>query len=339
MRARARGWLLPAAAALLVGCDAPGTGPTSAQPSATTIASGSGLPAGSSRISGLKQPFGVATERGATWVTEYEAGNLVRIDTSANRVAARIHIGPHASHVVLKGGFAWVTDDLGGTLISVDTVTNRVGKQIPMRPRPELRPIAIVADAGSIWVPLATNNENISKPHDPPSQLVRVDASTGEVLATISVPGIAAGVEVGGGAVWVVSTLNPIAVYRIDPTAKVITATIDTGHTPSGAMAYLDPYLWVANQDGDLTRIDSRTNRATSFTIGSPEWPALVAQGQAIWISAPLDNIVARFDPATGAISRTVPTGGSRPQIFAFLGNDMWVANYIDGTLVRLPIN
>ena len=334
-----RAWLVAAATVLLVGCTTPGN-PTSAPPSAATVTGvGSGLPAGGSRISGLKQPFGVAIDKGAAWVTEYEAGNLVRIDTSANRILARIHVGPHASHLVVQGGFAWVIDDLGGTLVSVDTRTNQVGKQIPMRPRPELRPIAIVADAGSIWVPLATNNENLATPHDPPSELVRVDASTGEVLATISVPGIAAGVAVGGGAVWVASTLNPIAVYRIDPAAKVLAATIDTGHTPTGAMAYLDPYLWVANQDGDLTRIDSRTNRATSFTVGSPEWPALVAQGQAIWISAPLDNVVARFDPATGVISRTVPTGGSRPQVFAFLGNDMWVANYVDGTLARLPIN
>lgn len=64
----------------------------------------------------------------------------------------------------------------------------------------------------------------------------------------------------------------------------------------------------------------------------------MVAQGQSVWISAPLDNIVARFDPAMGAVATTLRTG-TRPQEFAFLGNDMWVANYVDGTIAKLPIN
>jgi len=338
--ARGRGYLLAVGSALLVGCSTPGVGPTSVQPSATTIAgSSSGFPVGSSVIRGLKQPFGLATAKGAAWVTEYEAGNLVRIDTSANRITARIHVGPHASHVVIQAGFAWVVDDLGGALIAVDTRTNRVSKNIPMRPTSELRPIGLAADAGSLWVILASNTEYQANPRNPPSQLVRVDPAGDEVLDTISLPGNVAGVATGGGAVWVVSNLEPITIYRIDPTTKRVAARIDTGHTASGALVYQEPYLWVANQDGYLTRIDARTNGVTLFEVGSPEWPALVAEGNAIWISAPLDNLVARFDPATGSISRTVRTGGSRPQEFAFLGNDIWVANYIDGTVAKLPIN
>ena len=55
-------------------------------------------------------------------------------------------------------------------------------------------------------------------------------------------------------------------------------------------------------------------------------------------MSAPLDNIVARFDPGTGTVTRTV-RAGTRPQEFAFLGNDLWVTNYMDGTVAKLPIN
>lgn len=334
----ARSWLVAAATVLLVGCTTPGS-PSSAQPSAATVTgAGSGLPAGGSRISGLKQPFGVAIDKGAAWVTEYEAGNLVRIDTGANRIIARTHVGPHASHVVVLGGFAWVVDDLGGALISVDTRTNQLAKNIPMRPTAELRPFGVATGEGSLWVVLAESTEYYANPKNRPSQLVRVDPASGEVLATIPLPGNAAGVTVGGGAVWVASTLEPITIYRIDPATERVAATISTGHTASGVLVYLEPYLWAANQDGYLTRIDSRTNRSTLFEVGSPEWPALVAEGNAIWISAPLDNIVARFDIATGAISKTMRTG-SRPQGFAFLGNDIWVANYGDGTVAKLPIN
>jgi DNA-binding beta-propeller fold protein YncE len=100
----------------------------------------------------------------------------------------------------------------------------------------------------------------------------------------------------------------------------------------------------VSNQDlfpfqGSRSQGINSTNQVVgNFEVGSPEWPALVAQGNAIWISAPLDNIVAKFDPGTGAIASTV-RAGSRPQEFAFLGNNLWVANYLDGTVVKLSVN
>lgn len=64
----------------------------------------------------------------------------------------------------------------------------------------------------------------------------------------------------------------------------------------------------------------------------------MLAVGKDLWISVPLDNLMARFDPATGAVTSTI-RGGTRPQVFALLGTDMWVANYVDGTVARLPIN
>jgi hypothetical protein len=279
----------------------------------------------------------MATEKGAAWVTEYQAGNLVRIDGSSNRIT-RVHVGPHASHVVIQRGVAWVVDDLGSAVIGVDTEAARVVKEIPLRANAALRPNAIAAGDGSIWVTLGLSTENPPVASVPASQLVRLVPGGNDEVSTTNLTGVLAGVVVGGGAVWVASVLDPVTIYRVDPTVKGKVASIDTGHPVSGALAYLDPDLWVANKDGYLTRIDSRTNRVTSFAVGSPEWPALVAEGQAIWISAPLDNIVARFDIGMGAISKTVRTG-SRPQGFAFLGNDIWVANYVDGTVVKLPIN
>jgi streptogramin lyase len=335
---RARRWLFPAAAVVLVGCTTPGAGPTSLP--ATTIAGAwSGSPAGSRSIAGLKQPFGVATEKGDVWVTEYQSGNLVRIDGSSNRIT-RVHVGPHASHVVIQGGVAWVVDDLGSAVIGVDTEAARVVKDIPLRANAFLRPNAIAAGDGSIWVTLGLSTEYPPVASVPTSsQLVRLVPGGNDEVSTTNLTGVLAGVVVGGGAVWVASVLDPVTIYRVDPVTKRIVASIDTGHPVSGALAYLDPDLWVANRDGYLTRIDARTNRIVgNFEVGSPEWPAVVAQGQAIWISAPLDNIVARFDIGTGAISKTVRTG-SRPQGFAFLGNDIWVANYLDGTVVKLPIN
>jgi streptogramin lyase len=299
------------------------------------------MPAGSAQVSGLKKPFGVAVGADAIWATEYELGYLVRIDPKAARIVARTRVGAHASHIVVNGDLVWVVDDLKKAVVAVDTRTARVVKEIPLQANAALAPNAIAAGEGSLWVTLGLSTEYatfLPNSSTPPSQLVRISPGSNAVLSTISVRGVPAGVVVGGGAVWVASVLDPALIYRIDPATNRM-VTIDTGHPVSGALAYIDPDLWVANRDGYLTRIDSRSNRVVgNFEVGSPEWPALVANANAVWISAPLDNLVAKFDPQTDEISTTIHTGG-RPQIFAFSGDAIWVANYTDGTVAKLPTN
>jgi streptogramin lyase len=289
------------------------------------------------RVSGLDKPFGVAVGEGSVWVTEYERGYLVRIDAATYRVVARMRVGVHASHVLVQDGSAWVLDDLGGALIRVDTLSNRIVKEIPMRPTLNLRPTALAGDAGSVWVTLGSTTEIVGKT-GPVGQVVRVDTATNG-LSTIPIDGEAAGVTVGGGAVWVTTILRePSNIYRIDLATGRVVASLQTGHPVSGPVVYSDSGVWVANTDGFLTDIDSRTNVVVgNFDVGSPEWPAIVATGKHLWLSAPVDNLVAKFDPQAGGITATVHSG-RRPQGFAVGGNDMWVANYGDGTVVRLPI-
>ena len=333
--------LLPLLTLTLVACNpiAPGPGPSSS-PTSTGVAPGAGLAtAAVPHVSGLNKPYGLAVGEGSVWVTEYEAGNLVRIDPATARVVARVHVGIHASHVLVQEGFAWVLDDSGGTLIKVDVMTNQMVREFPLRPSFNLRPSDLAGDAGSVWVTVGSNNY-VLRSGQLLGELIRIDTATSAVTA-IPIEGLAAGVAVGGGAVWVSSILlEPTSIFRIDPATNRVVARVDTGHLVNGPLAYGDSGVWVANSDGYLTHIDSRTNKVIgNFEVGSPEWAAMLAVGNDLWISAPLDNIVAKFDPAIGAISRTVRTGGSRPQVFAFLGKDMWVVNYLDGTVVKLPIN
>jgi streptogramin lyase len=338
MKSRIHRWSLLASMAIFAGCTTSAPAPNASKPplSGSVSAAGSGAVAGSARV-GLRQPFGVAAAEDSIWATEYGAGNLVRIDPKTMRVIESTHVGLRASHVVVQSGVAWVVDDLGGNVIGVDTRTNLIRTTIPLRPTPNLRPSAIAAADGAVWVTVgATSGSGIRYVFS--GQLVRILPTGTATPESLSIPGVLAGVAVGGGAVWVASQLEPTTVYRIDPAAHQVVATIPTGHPISGALAYLAPNLWVANQDGYLTQIDARTNRVVgNFEVGSPEWPALVAAGDAIWISAPLDNLVARFDPRTHEISTVLHTGG-RPQLFAFSGNVLWVANYFDGTLAKIPL-
>jgi streptogramin lyase len=287
------------------------------------------------RVSGLKEPYGVAVGNGSVWVTEYLRGQLVRIDPATNSIVTRVPLGGHAAQLVVQDGFVWVIDDLRRFIVQVDATSNQVVEKIPTF---DLRPAGLAGSSGSVWVTLGSS-ANLNRAAPILSELVRIDTAT-KAKTIIMIDGLAAGVTVGGGAVWVSTILlEPMSVFRIDPATNRVVARVETGHAISGPLAFGDSALWVANNDGYLTRIDSRSNKVTgNFELGSPEWAAMLAVEKDLWISAPLDNILARFDPTIGAVASTVRAGG-RPQVFALLGSDVWVANYLDGTVTKLPIN
>jgi DNA-binding beta-propeller fold protein YncE len=329
MTGRRLGRLFPLLTLILVACNpnTPGQSASSSPPSSSGVSRAGSGTAAVLRVSGLKKPYGVAVGAGSVWVTEYEQGYLVRIDPATGRVLARVRVGPHASHVLIQDGFAWALDDLGGAIVKVDLVSNRKVLEIALQP------------AFSLRVALGSNSYSF-RPGQQLGQLQRIDTATSALTATIPIDGFAAGVAVGGGAVWVSTILlEPISIFRVDPATNRIVARVDTGHPVSGPLAFGDSVLWVANNDGYLTRIDARSNKVTgNFELGSPEWAAMLAVGKDLWISAPLDNLLAKFDPATGAVASTI-RAGARPQEFAFLGTNVWVANYNEGTVAKLPIN
>jgi streptogramin lyase len=332
--------LLPAVTLVVVACNpvSSGVNPSSSPRSSGAVAGAGSATAVVALVSGLNKPFAVAVADGSVWATEYEKGNLVRINPATNRVVARVHLGIHASHLLVQEGSVWVLDDVGAALYRVDAQNNRVVNEIPLRPAFNWRPTALASGGGALWVTVASNVASNVVAGQNRGVVVRIDTATGAQTIT-TIDGYAAGVAVAGGSVWVTTTeAEPWSIYRVDPSTNRVVAKVDTGHHVSGPVAYAEPDLWVANNDGYLTKIDSRTGAVVGdFEVGSPEWPAIVAAGNDLWLSAPLDNLVARFDAHAGAVTATYHTG-SRPQGFAFGAGGLWVANYLDGTVAKLAI-
>src|SRR5262249_43742725 len=124
-------------------------------------------------------------------------------------------------------------------------------------------------------------------------------------------------------------------VSRLDPATGTAT-TVATGHRASGAIAAGEGRVWVASQDGVLSRIDAASGRASAAVeVGSPDWPALVVVGGAVWLSAPLDGLAVRVDAARGAVAATLHAG-ARPQGLALDGGRLWVADHDGGVLLAL---
>ena len=319
---------------VLAGCSS-STTTTTSKLSAAALSPPSSVSASRiTQIVGLKNPYWVTAGDGSIWVTEYQWGNLVRIDPGHNRISARRHVGVRAAQFVLAGGAAWVVDDYARKIRRVDTTSLAVSDVSVATP--EWVPAGIAFGEGSVWISLLWGNLG---PNGTQMQVVRVDPKTATVSTRIPFSGESAALAVGGGAVWVASLRfgDPSGVFRIDPQSGRIVARVDTGHEVSGALAFGNQAVWVANTDGYLSRIDPSNNQVSSYQVGSPEWPAILATSGAVWLSAPLGGLVARFDPTTGEIGTTIATG-RRPQGLTLAGGALWVANYEDGTVSRIPV-
>jgi DNA-binding beta-propeller fold protein YncE len=91
-------------------------------------------------------------------------------------------------------------------------------------------------------------------------------------------------VAAGSDSVWVLNR-NTATVTRIDARTRGVTATIAIGvdRVPN-ALATDGRSVWVANEDGTLSRIDPATASPTSLWVGESLRQVAVA-GNRVWVA------------------------------------------------------
>jgi hypothetical protein len=241
----------------------------------------------------------IAFGEGAVWVTSGQANGVVyRVDPAANRVTAAIGVAGGAFGIVVAVGTVWVSQYLPepdpGTVARIDARTNRL---LPPIEVPNM-PGAIRSGLDAIWV---TSRFTVSR-IDPHSGAVtqplhragdvravgggslwgtyansaadagvqRIDAVTGQVVATIRIPnGVL--IAFGLGTLWVAQDASSIPsggnapdrtepgkLYRIDPaTNRVLGQPVPLPGIAPSALAVGEDAVWVGEQDGTtLTRFN-----------------------------------------------------------------------------------
>jgi hypothetical protein len=169
---------------------------------------------------------------------------------------------------------------------------------------------------GSIW--LACRNQRAVQ---------RVDAQTGRVLATISVPEPVWTVTAGAGWVWAVA-LRGVAVYRINPGTNSLTAPISLGFAATYAWGAAGT-AWAADDEGQaMIRIAEATG-AVVARIPVGNGPAGFAfDGSFAWVLNHRENTLDRIDATTNAVTRmeTIPGGEQvAAERIAVFGGDLWI--------------
>jgi YVTN family beta-propeller protein len=153
-------------------------------------------------------------------------------------------------------------------------------------------PVGIAAVGGDVWVASAGDNE-----------LVRIDAQTRQVAATVAVGDTPLRLAYDGSLLWV-SVFGDDTVVAVDPLSNAIVTSVPLEGQPEGLAVGFDS-LWVVRQQArQLTRLAPDGTVVASYPLG--EQPRLVTVADAyVFVSNFGDGTVTRLDPATGELATT----------------------------------
>lgn len=212
-----------------IGNVAPGTAATAAANGDTLwVAPFSGeltrLNPSSGRVTGRVDPnsgpTGIAIGSGAIWITDGEAGNVIRVDPTG--LLNTIPVGHGPSGIAVGDGGVWVADTGDNAIVRVDPDTHAIKTTIPVGPQPT----GVAVGAGSVWV---TNSGD--------GTVTRIDPGSDKPIATITVGGSPQQITVAGGRAWVTIDAPAIPAARLSAPGGTLRADAATD------VDYMDPAL------------------------------------------------------------------------------------------------
>jgi DNA-binding beta-propeller fold protein YncE/predicted Ser/Thr protein kinase len=260
------------------------------------------------------------------------SGNAAPTITTAGgaptvRAAQTVTVDQRPNAIAYARDRVWVGSVRSGRLIGLPASGKGERRIIPLPWKSGTTSVA--AGFGSLWV---TNGDQ--------ARVVRIDPATGHVQGDRVVgSGAAVVVAAGEGAVWVgrravKSTDPPSSIVKIDPHGGA-TKEILFGQEGVGDLTTGGGYVWVPNRRrARLSRVDpsSADRKSTPIGIGKHR----VAFGASkVWVTNYDDGTISEnnrslSNAATDALNVRGPLG------LAVSGSTVWVASYLDDTVVRL---
>jgi virginiamycin B lyase len=182
------------------------------------------------------KPVGLTVVGAVLWAFSQSTATATLVDTATANPVATVPTGVRAGWSTAYAGWIWVSDFQGGTkqVVAIDPAQRRVVARVPTG----AAPIGASFAEGSGWV---ANTGDAS--------VTRFDPATGQVQATIAVPGGSIGPLLAtSSAIWV-SVYGGAAVVRIDTADNKVSTTIQVGVHPQ-KMTLVGPTLWLV-EDGE----------------------------------------------------------------------------------------
>ena len=225
-------------------------------------------------------------------------------------------------------GSLWAGDCDDNTLLRIDVATGELVATIdlPFASIPDESSVAVGEDG--VWM-LSTGTQ---------PDLVRIDPATNEVADTFPAPSEATAVRAGDGSLWI-TRASTGQLLRVDPATGEELAEIDVA-PESIFLAYGEGGVWtMGSATGEVVHVDPATNSvvATIPTGGRDRGGDIAVGGGYVWARIS-EVLVAQIDPATDTV---VARYGPPPTSSGSVDADdqaVWVSDYEDQTLWRLPL-
>jgi len=280
------------------------------------------LPSRRGRIGGSSESY-----RPGTLLIDLATGTLTRTITPDELSIA--------AYPIAEGSTFWVNNWSPGEYVEIDPSTGALLKHVNLPARDP----TVTQDYNTI-MPWAVNGDSLWVTAG--DDLVRLDATLGREAGRITLDGLgrgtglAEGVAVGDGSVWVSRDVGRGQILRLSPDGQVRHVWNDI--TPYVNLAYGDGSLWVADEDG-LARIDPETDQVIHTggiqgTCGAGYGGCVAAGGGFGWTSDPANGLVYKVDP-NGHIVATYPTGVGT-SFLSYADGILWVANADAGTVIGI---
>jgi class 3 adenylate cyclase/DNA-binding beta-propeller fold protein YncE len=253
------------------------------------------------------------------------ADSVVRIDPRTNEIVQVTRVGRNPNAVAVGAGAVWVVNWRDRTI-------SRIGgagavETIGGVPRAD----NLAVDADNVWV------SSLDR-----SSVARINARTGEVVESLSVPARRAeGLAVGGGYLWITSPATVRGegietVSRVDLRSRKVASRIPVGKTPIFD-TFGEGALWVANYDDDTVSVVSAGSPgAQTIRLGGGCGPLGIATGfGSTWVVCYWTHELVRIDARTRRIVSHIPIGAGPLGVSAGSGA-VWVTNRDSRTVTRI---
>ena len=235
------------------------------------------------------------------WFFASVAGLVIAGCSPAPSVVGRIEIPLYVGEIAVGNDAVWLRQ-VGsgrpgpirgpGAVLRLDPKLKQIVARIPLRVSNFAGGIAV--GERDVWVTEGSDGENV----------IRIDATTNEIVATIPLGKDPRAVAVGEGAVWVHAFTT---IYRIDPRTNEVVYWIPIW--ANVALAVGPNAVWLTNHlGGKVARIDPRTNAIVATIPVAPNPRDILVGEDVVWIlhtafgTHPQPSYLSRIDPATNKV-------------------------------------
>ncbi|HZZ00313.1 MAG TPA: DUF4440 domain-containing protein [Candidatus Baltobacteraceae bacterium] len=268
-------------------------------------------------------PDWLAVTPDSVWIANDALGSVQRIDIGTNALVASVKL-PAEPCSGLASGFGSLWVPLCGkrpSLARIDLKTNAITAILPAGPA--LSEGGITASADSIWLVVKSGT------------LARIDPATNRIRQTIGLATGSYNPLYSDGIVWVTSGEHDL-LTAVDAASGRVVAQIRVGSEPR-FLAAGDGLVWTLNQgDGTVSKVDARAKRLianvpTAIPGGGGDIAYGAGKAWATIVGVPLTQI----DSASNTIRHWGGRGGDAVR---FGGGSIWLTDYHDGLLWRIPV-